>query len=174
MNPQIIFIGGIHGSGKGTICKKICSEIEIVHLSASELLRWKEISNEKNKKVVNIPSTQERLINGLNAVVEEGKKYLLDGHFCLLNAMNKPEKISEETFIVINPMIISVVFDNINSIIKRLKERDGRDYDFNMLQGFQNMEMDYAEEIASKLKVPFLKITNGDTKNLINHIQKLN
>jgi len=40
MNKEIIFIGGIHGVGKGTLCKRIASDLNIIHLSASEVLKW--------------------------------------------------------------------------------------------------------------------------------------
>lgn len=39
MKNDIIFIGGIHGVGKGTLCKRIESELGIIHLSASEVLK---------------------------------------------------------------------------------------------------------------------------------------
>ena len=36
---NIIFIGGIHGVGKGTLCEKVCNDLNIRHLSASEVLK---------------------------------------------------------------------------------------------------------------------------------------
>lgn len=38
MNKGIIFIGGVHGVGKGTLCKRLASDLKITHLSASEVL----------------------------------------------------------------------------------------------------------------------------------------
>lgn len=59
---NIIFIGGIHGVGKGTVCKEIASKTDLVHITASQILKWDEISSSDNKLVNNISSTQERLI----------------------------------------------------------------------------------------------------------------
>jgi adenylate kinase len=36
---NIIFIGGIHGVGKETLCRKICKQLGLQHLSSSEVLK---------------------------------------------------------------------------------------------------------------------------------------
>lgn len=38
MKRQIIFVGGIHGVGKTTLCKKIESRYNMEHFSASNLI----------------------------------------------------------------------------------------------------------------------------------------
>jgi adenylate kinase len=59
---KIIFVGGIHGVGKGTICKVLAQKFDFEHLSTSQVLKWNEISNLKNKKVQNFAITQDRLL----------------------------------------------------------------------------------------------------------------
>ncbi|MDG1730294.1 MAG: AAA family ATPase [Algibacter sp.] len=39
MIDNIIFAGGIHGAGKGTICKELSQSFKFNHLSASEVLK---------------------------------------------------------------------------------------------------------------------------------------
>jgi adenylate kinase len=56
---NIIFIGGIHGSGKGTVCKNISKQTNLITNIASELIKWNDISHQNNKKVNNINETQE-------------------------------------------------------------------------------------------------------------------
>lgn len=74
IHNNIIFIGGIHGVGKGTICKKITDQFsDLIHTSASKLLKWEEISTPENKQVQNFESTQDRLIKGLKATIEKDK-----------------------------------------------------------------------------------------------------
>ena len=46
MYNNIIFIGGVHGVGKGTICQKIKEKLDFTHLSASEVLKWDDFKNE--------------------------------------------------------------------------------------------------------------------------------
>ena len=51
---NIIFIGGVHGVGKGNICQNIKLNLNIIHLTASEVLNWKDISDIENKFVQDI------------------------------------------------------------------------------------------------------------------------
>jgi adenylate kinase len=169
---NLIFIGGIHGAGKGTLCKKICIELNLIHLSASEVLKWNEISDLQNKLVSDFTVTQNRLINNLTQIVNGQNKYLLDGHYCLLNNEQEPQKIEEETFNLIDPYAFVVVVDLISQIKSRLESRDGLNYDYKMLEKFQDMEVSYSMELANKLSKPHVIIENGDyskLKKLINY-----
>ncbi|MFH6962292.1 ATP-binding protein [Flavobacterium plurextorum] len=168
---NIFFIGGIHGVGKGTICKEIASKSELIHITASEVLKWSEISSSDNKLVENISSTQEKLIFGLNNLVDRDKNYLLDGHFCLLNSLNAPCKIDEETFNILNPRVISIVIDDVEKIAKRLENRDDKKYDIKVLNELQNMEIDYAKYLSRKYSVPYIEITDNNYKQLLNIIR---
>lgn len=164
---NLYFIGGIHGVGKGTICKKIISLHNFIHLSASEVLKWVEISMLENKKVKDFKLSQNRLLNNLNQIIDSSKKYLLDGHFCLLNSENKPEKINKETFIELNPKAFIIVTDKINLIRDRLEKRDHKSYDIEILQKFQDLELEYSMSLSKELSIPIIKVTNGDIQNLL-------
>lgn len=167
---NIIFIGGIHGVGKGTICKEIASKTDLIHITASEILKWNEISSSDNKLVNNISSTQERLINGLKSLIKKDKQYMLDGHFCLLNSNGIPCKIDEDTFDSINPKIISIVIDDIGKIVDRLDKRDNKKYDIKILDELQKMEIEYAKYLSKKYSIPYIEIKNNDYKSLLNSI----
>lgn len=163
---NIIFIGGIHGVGKGTLCKQLCQQYNLKHLSASKVLKWGEISDKKNKKVKNLKSTQERLLEGLSRIVKPNKKYLLDGHFCLLNSNGIPEKVPEITFFKINPFAIIIITLDIETILKRLENRDNEKYNLETLKKMQILEVQLAKETAYKLKIPFFNITSNKNKSL--------
>ena len=78
MYNNIIFIGGVHGVGKGTICQKIKEKLDFTHLSASEVLKWDDFKNEKgDKRVENVSTTQQRLIENLKNIVNPQKKVLI-------------------------------------------------------------------------------------------------
>ncbi|WP_412464771.1 ATP-binding protein [Flavobacterium mekongense] len=164
---NIIFLGGIHGVGKGTICKEIASKTKLIHITASQILKWEEISELDNKKVENISSTQERLIIGLKKLIQKNENYLLDGHFCLLNSEGIPSRVDEETFRQINPKLLTIVIDNPHEIAKRLSTRDGKIYDFETLNNFQNMEIEYAKYLSEKHSIPYVEIKNGDFNQLL-------
>lgn len=164
---NIIFIGGIHGVGKGTICNEIALKTGLVHLTASQILKWEEISDRDNKLVKNITSTQNRLIKGLEKILKKDKKYLLDGHFCLLNSDVIPSRIDEDTFDHINPKAIAIVIDDVEKIIKRLDARDGKIYDVKVLNELQQMEIEYAEYLSHKYSIPYIEIRDGNYTQLM-------
>ncbi|PJJ07564.1 adenylate kinase [Flavobacterium sp. 1] len=158
---NIIFIGGIHGSGKGTICETLKNKIDLIHLTASEVLKWNELSTKEEKLVTNINETQNRLVINLNKIVEENKTYLLDGHYCLLNNHGKPEKIPIQTFKDINPKKLILVIANPETIKKRLEKRDAKTYDIDIIEEFQNLEINFATDISEILEIP-LHIINSE------------
>ena len=164
---KIIFVGGIHGVGKGAICKKICKSSNFIHITASEILKWNEISEPNNKRVSNIQSTQDRLLEGLSKIVKKGEGYLLDGHFCLLNSKNEVEKVPIETFNKISPKLIAVVTAEVGVTKERLEKRDNKSYNFDLLKSMQTCEIKYAQQISLKLKVPFIEIKDGNYHPLV-------
>lgn len=162
---NIIFIGGVHGVGKGTLCRKVCNDLNLRHLSASEVLKWDEISEKENKMVKDFTVTQNRLINNLRQIVSENERYVLDGHYCLLNKDNVPEKIDFDTFKTFNPFAFIIVVDDVQEIKKRLENRDKREYDFDLLFKFQELELEHSKELAKQLNKPHLILKPKETNN---------
>lgn len=167
-------MGGVHGVGKGTICREICKLTNLIHISASELLKWSELSESINKRVDNIQNTQERLIVGLNKVLEKNKSYLLDGHFCLFNSSGSVEKIPINTFEKIAPKLIAVVTADAALIKNRIEKRDQKTYSIDLLESMQNIEKVYAKEVSLELNIPFIEVKDGDYDSLITQITNLN
>jgi adenylate kinase len=160
---NISFIGGIHGVGKSTICNSLCAALNVRYLSASEVLKWIEINDDaKNKKVQDIPLTQDRLIAGLIKRVEKNHHYLLDGHYCLLDKNSKIVKVPFETFEAINPVSLHLIIGVVSEIKSRLELRDKKIYDYQLLDDMQNHEIDYAKELSKKLGV---SLSMGNEKN---------
>ena len=170
MKNDIIFIGGIHGVGKGTLCKRIESELGIIHLSASEVLKWKDFNmDSSDKRVSDIDSTQDCLLKNLKGVITPGKTYLLDGHFCLLNKESKIEKVPEEVFIGINPKKIIVVSETPEIIAKRLYQRDGKRYETSLLEKMQNTEIEHAQYLSSLLDLEMFEV-QSDSYNTLKEV----
>lgn len=170
---KIIFIGGIHGSGKGKICEEIKRNTTLIHLTASEVLKWSELSTREEKAVEDIEDTQNRLITNLNSIIDYNKKYLLDGHYCLLSKDGTPAKIPIKTFEDINPAKLILVITDPEIIKRRLEERDSKVYDEKLLKEFQDLEIAYSNELSKKLKIPFVIVNSLaiDLENLLDFIK---
>lgn len=165
MSRKIIFIGGIHGSGKGTVCEILKARTHLTHLTASEVLKWEEISKSQEKKVSDIDQMQNRLLTNLNKIISNNKTYLLDGHYSLLNKEGVPEKIPAQTFKDIDPSKLILVTADPEVIKNRLEKRDALIYDINLITEFQNLEISFAKEISTLLQISLLCI-NSEELNL--------
>ena len=151
---NIAFIGGIHGVGKSTVCQQICDKLDFIHLSASELIKWSDINEDvKNKKVKDIQDTQDRLIVGLRNTIQTEKRYLLDGHYCLLNTNGEIKDIPFSIFQKINPFSLNIILDDVSEIKKRIEARDNKHYDYDLLKRMQDNELQYAKYLSEKLGV---------------------
>ncbi|WP_246016517.1 ATP-binding protein [Cohnella phaseoli] len=162
----MIFIGGIHGVGKTSLCKDVAKQYEIPHFSASKL-----ISNEKeeiyshNKLIPDIELNQDFLSNSLNRLTVNGW-FLLDGHFCLLNQSSEITRIPLTTFSKLSPTSIIVLADLVSSIQERFSQRDGYKFNSILLEAFQTAEIEYAREISNSLNIPLFVAQSGDIKSI--------
>lgn len=170
---NIAFIGGIHGVGKSTVCKSICTDTGLIHLTASDVLKWNELKLDNiAKNVVDIKYNQDRLINGLTAIVSEPNKYLLDGHYCLLGKEDIITKVPLETFIQLNPFSLNIIIDDIFLIKERLEVRDNRPYNSDLLNKMQENEIAYAKEISDILNVKLNICTSNDFSDITNLLKQ--
>ncbi|MBA2943927.1 AAA family ATPase [Paenibacillus sp. CGMCC 1.16610] len=159
----MLFIGGIHGVGKTYFCNKLSVYYSIEHYSASSLIsEEKKELLAKDKRVDQIDRNQDLLLMALNRKVKLQERFLLDGHFCLLNKVGEISQIPFETFSALSPKGIIVLTDSIDTVSERLQARDGRSYEKSLLNSFQKDEVNYAETIASRLNVPFLVYDSSD------------
>lgn len=165
---DIVFVGGIHGVGKSTFCSKVCNEVSRVHLKASELLKWEEISDADNKEVGDIQYTQNRLINGLNNVFKKDESYLIDGHYCLFGLDGRIENVPVSTFKEINPKMLIIVTLNPKIIKERLEKRDKKKYELNHIDKLQRAELKHANHISKTLEVPLIEIKDEEYSPIIN------
>lgn len=166
---NIIFIGGIHGVGKSTICQQLSSKYSIGHLSASGLIKW-AVSQEK--KVDDIDANQDALIRGLESSVDYDKTYLLDGHYCLIDSESRIARIPELTFKKINPKLFVMTTADVEMIYQRLHQRDGAVYPYSIIEQMQREEKEYAKALAHALGKPLIMIDSDNLVELEQFIEK--
>lgn len=159
----MIFLGGVHGTGKGVFCEQLCQASRWQYMSASELLKWSEYAVDlKNKAVRNIPETQMRLLAGIERACKPGESYLLDGHFTLLDADSNVTRVERTIFERIAPDAILIKTEQPVVVHERLQQRDGRTYPLSLIERMLAEESTYSEELARHLAVPHFLITPGN------------
>ncbi|MBY6825656.1 ATP-binding protein, partial [Clostridium botulinum] len=147
---NIIFVGGIHGVGKTTLCNHMSKKIKLENYSSSDLI--KNLNSKRirtDKKVDDIDKNQNVLIRAVREYLLDSKKdYILDGHFCLINNENDIEEIPIETFRKLNLKVIIVITDNPKNIMKKLQFRDDKKYSLDFIDFFQKKEVEYAKFVG--------------------------
>lgn len=165
---RIIFIAGVHGVGKTTLCNELVARLSIEHFSASNLIaKEKEEEHLRSKQVENIAGNQDYLVVALNKYCNSTNWYLLDGHFCLLNKNNEITRIPYSTYEGIDPSAILVLIDKPENIYARLNSRDSIRHNLSLLKSFQEQEIFYAEDIRDKLNIPYLMSNPIENKDEI-------
>ncbi|SFU78368.1 adenylate kinase [Clostridium sp. DSM 8431] len=161
----IIFVGGVHGVGKTTLCSKIAKKYNINYYSSSNLIS--KLSDEKlrsDKLVKNINKNQDILIEATNRYITDDKSCLLDGHFCLINDKKNIEKVPISTFKRLKIKKIIIVTDKALNIVNRLYKRDNKKYSIDFINKFQIQEIEYAKYVSKVLDVLYEQISLDDKK----------
>lgn len=162
-HKMLIFISGVHGSGKSYFCKKVKAELGIEVFSASLLIaESKQAGFSKDKLIPDIDENQKYLLLAIQKLNTAKSPYLLDGHFCLLDGQGSVTRIPKETFSALKPIAIVLLTEKSNVIAERRKQRDNIDHDVCKIEAFQSEETGYAIEIAEELGIP-IKISIGES-----------
>lgn len=172
----MIFISGIHAVGKGYFCDLVNKELGIKAYSASALIAKARNSGfSSDKLVANIEENQQYLLAAVQELRESGTNFILDGHFCLINeGTGEPERISLETFTTLKPEAIVLLTEKPEVIVERRKTRDGVDDSPEYIERFQNMEKQYAEEVADLLNAQlFISTGAADLESAIDFLRFL-
>lgn len=172
MSKGCIFVGGVHGSGKTELCKKIQEKIECVYLSASQLLRW----SKKEKNVENVQENQRILKELLKKEMQDDKLYLIDGHFALWNNEYKCEKVPLTFFEDLNIKCILLVVENEDVIEKRLFVRNEINVLSENIVSISKVEKEYSQFVAEKLGIYFYQVNSSNENQvtiLINQMEQI-
>jgi len=161
---KLIFVGGIHGVGKSTLCLKLSTEIGTEYLSAGKLIRdYAQADSchnqEMGKRVIDIEKNQDALVAALNKSISIEKQYLVDGHFTLFDSGGTIQVIPAIIFRDIMPLALIVMIDAPTAIQKRLSARDGMAYDLKVLSSMQDKELWHARRIGKELNLEVYEVS---------------
>lgn len=171
----MIFISGVHGVGKTYFCSNVKEKLDVDTFSASRLISERKHSGfSRDKLIPDIDDNEKYLLMAVQDLNAAGTNYLLDGHFCLLNAEGHVTRIPKDTFIALHPDAIVLLTEKPETIAERRRQRDGIDHNADSIQQFQEEEAAYSEEVAETLGIP-LKISTGadDFENTLDFVREI-
>lgn len=169
MSKFKIFVGGVHGSGKGTISRQLVNYLMCEYISTSKLLQW----DSKSKQVEDVRRNQVLLTELFNKYIRNDTSYIIDGHFSLWNKNNECEIIPLQTFKSLDLDAIIVTTCAVEVIHERLIERDGIDYKLIDIANLQELEIKQAREVAKNLSIPFVILETTESYNFQDFLNKL-
>lgn len=161
---RVIFVAGVHGVGKTTLCSTVSDSLGYIHKSASQLIREAKTSAiaHSSKAVTDIPGNQQLLINEVSRITQSGQTLLLDGHLALLNSAMKAEAIPSKVFADLDINGVVIIQDKPSSIAARLKQRDGAGIGLEEIKALQRMESSRAKVVTNELGLPLFRVKAFD------------
>lgn len=161
---HMVFVGGIHGVGKSTICKNVFQPAGFQYVTASSLIAEHSGKTDRNKRVEHVSSNQAVLLRALVKAKSKHDRLLLDGHFSLINDCDEIKPIDVEVFRSMNINQLILIKGRPDEIAARLKARDGKDWQISFLSRFQNEEEAHARYVAKAIGIP-LRIIGSNVFN---------
>jgi hypothetical protein len=170
----VIFVAGVHGVGKSTLCAAVSLVTSVPSFTASELIRAKQstLIQTGTKDVIDVANNQSILIDAVQEKTSDFEHIVVDGHVTLFSN-NTIVNISSSVFYSINVKLIILILESPNTIYSRLEKRDGNAYPVDLLRTHQTFELKHAREIASNLCIPFIAVHSDASEVIANLIVNL-
>ena len=152
---SVLFVAGVYGVGKSTLCNKLSSATGIPAFSAGDLIS--DINGEtygRNKVVKDAKSNQDILISAVDMKFEKCPHFLLAGHFCIVDKDNEVELLPEYVFSKLHLSQIILLEANVLRIAENINGRDHRTYPAQTLEWLIACERSQAQRVAKELKIP--------------------
>lgn len=150
----MIFLGGVHGVGKTSMCAGVSEKFGQEVISASAIIRAERQhpSSDSRTAVLNVGGNQGLLVRGVQRLVTGApRRYLLDGHFALQTLAGNIEEIDADVFQAIGVSGLICLFDDPIAIAQRLAARDGVVHDAFAISELQSAELRSAEAVSRTL-----------------------
>jgi len=163
---KVVFVGGIHGVGKSTLCEAFSRTSGLLHVTASSIIRMasEEATRAQGKLVRDVEANQALLVAGVSRLGASGvaEAMLLDGHFTLGKHDGTIERIPTKVFSDLQVSSLVCLQDSPNEIASRLLARDGSVHSVADLSAFQEAELEHAAAVSNELNVPLALVKAFD------------
>lgn len=173
-----IFVAGVYGVGKSTLCDALAMSLGIPAYSAGDLIS--EVNGEKygaNKVVQDKEKNQDILAIRIKEKLKKKSSLLLAGHFCIFNNHNEVDKLPVDVFGKMQIEKILLLEADVDRIVYNLSNRDGKSYMKKELLALLAEERTMAIEVSKLLKVPLyihqMSFTEIDEEKCIELIKKV-
>ncbi len=150
----MIFLGGVHGVGKTSMCAGASQRFGLRVISASAIIREERVrpSSDSRTAVLNVGGNQELLVRGVHRIVADfPERHLLDGHFALRTLAGSIEEIDTDVFRAIGVSGLICLIDDPGAIAQRLAARDGEVHDVIAISQLQAAELRSAKAASRTL-----------------------
>ena len=166
---HMVFVGGIHGVGKSTICSDIFDALGYECVTASSLISAYGQTTDHNKRVDDVEENQAILLEALGKAKAKNGRLLLDGHYTLINGQGDIKPIDVEVFRAMRPNHLIFIKGKPDEIAERLQARDKKLWTKSFLAKFQEAEETHARYVAKTIGVP-LRIMSNDIGKSRKHV----
>ena len=152
----VIFVAGVYGVGKSTLCKQLSEVTQIPCYSASDLIS--KVSGEQygaNKAVANKFNNQDILAIEVHKQLKIQPRLLLAGHFCIFTKNNEVDYLPESVYHCLSIEKVLLLEANTEIILKNLSLRDKREYTYEQLFKLQQAERIVANAFTARTGCDF-------------------
>jgi adenylate kinase len=152
---SLFFLGGVHGAGKTALAKALAPRVNGVALSASQLIRAEGVvPSTPDKRVIDIDANQRRLLQAMARYQPINGVVILDGHYCLRNALAESEPIPLLVFQRLTPRALLLLAADPEDVVQRLSSRDAQTHEITQLTDLMACEQTAAERVSAHLGIP--------------------
>ena len=153
LKGSTIFIAGVYGTGKSTMCSVLSEMLHIPAFSAGDLIS--AINGEQYGANKAVSDKNKILLAELVLhLTKKKQKIILAGHFCIFNADNEVEVLPESVYPALNISRIILLEADIQTIISNLRRRDGKNYPVKSVSALIEKEREQSKQIAEQLNCP--------------------
>jgi adenylate kinase len=151
--PAFLFLAGVHGSGKTSMCGMVFQPAGFHCASASSIIRNANGEVSASKHVSNVDSNQQKLLAGLSVLKQNHPLLLIDGHFAVVRADRTIALIEPEVFCAMAPDAVIIMKAEPEIIAERLASRDGQVWPIDFISEFQACEIEHAKKVTDAINV---------------------